>query len=336
MKTTIFGLILFAILSCNQKEEPTFSLEGKTNSIGNGTVLYLKNNLSEIIIDSALVTNNQSTFKTKISKFPLRVLLYDKKFTQRRDFWLENNKINFDASKSDFRNGKVTSSQSESLSQKLYENTDTLSFEERNKLEKKFVQENPNSIVSAFILSVFSRDWGLHFTKDNFNKFPQEIKSSEYGQRISKYIVLNKDIKIGSRYADFVMKNNNGNPKKLSNLLGENVTLLEFWASWCSPCRKENPNLIKTYEKYKPEGFEIFAVSLDKDKEDWLAAMAEDKLEWPNFCDFQVWENEASLMYGIYAIPDNFLIDKNGKIVARNIRGEELNQKLAELIKIDE
>jgi len=330
MKSTIFGLILLGIISCNQQEEPTFSLQGKTNKIENGTVLYLKNNLSEKIIDSSVVTNNQFSFNTKLSKFPLRVLLYNKEFSQWRDIWLENKKMNFDASESDFRNATISGSQSENLSQKVYLNANKLSFEERNKLQKEFVKENPNSIVSAFILSVFSRDWGQNFTKESFDKFPQEVKSSEYGKRISKYISLNKNIQIGSKYADFEMKDQSGNSKKLSEIHGE-VTLLEFWASWCSPCRKENPNLVKTYEKYKPEGFEIFAVSLDKDKEKWTAAMEKDNLGWPNFCDFEGWENEASLMYGVYGIPDNFLIDKNGEIVARNIRGEKLNEKLTEL-----
>ena len=332
MKTTIFGLVLILLISCNQKEDQSFLLEGKTNEIENGTVIYLKDNLAEKIIDSTIVTNNEFTLNTKISDFPLRVLLFNKEFSQWRDIWLENNKMTFDASQSDFKSASITGSESQNLTKKLYENTDKLSWEEKNELEKKFVKENPNSIVSAFILSVFSRDWGADFTKENFNKFSAEIKSSEYGKRISNYIELNKGIEIGSKYADFEIRDKDGNNKRLSEFLGE-ITLLEFWASWCGPCRKENPNLVKTYEKYKPKGFEIFAVSLDKEEDKWLKAIENDNLEWPNFCDLKVWENEASLTYGVYAIPENFLIDKNGEIIARNIRGAELNEKLAELFK---
>ncbi|MBO6201507.1 MAG: TlpA family protein disulfide reductase, partial [Chryseobacterium sp.] len=119
---------------------------------------------------------------------------------------------------------------------------------------------------------------------------------------------------------------------KLSKLLGK-VTLLEFWASWCAPCRKENPNLVKTYQKFKPKGFEIVSISLDNEKKKWSDAIKKDGLEWANFCDFEVWDNKASLIYGVYEIPDNFLIDQNGKVVARNIHGEELTKKLAELTK---
>jgi len=320
------------MFSLNKKEESAFSLTGKTNNFENGKVLYLKDNLSEKIIDSAIVTNNEFLFKTKISKFPSRVLLYNKEFSQWRDIWIENNKMIFDASQSDFKNAKVSGSASENLVQKLYENAGGLSFEERNKLEKDFVKDNPNSVVSAFILSVFSRDWGREFTKESYERFSGDIKKSEYGNRISNYITLNRDVEIGDQYSNVVMNDKNGNPKELSKLLGE-VTLLEFWASWCGPCRKENPDLVKIYEKYKTKGFQIVAISLDKDKEKWQSAIEKDGLSWSNFCDFEVWESKAALMYGVYAVPENFLIDKNGKIVARNIRGEKLNEKLAELIK---
>lgn len=332
MKKIIFVLIIMMMFSLNKKEESAFSLTGKTNNFENGKVLYLKDNLSEKIIDSAIVTNNEFLFKTKISKFPSRVLLYNKEFSQWRDIWIENNKMIFDASQSDFKNAKVSGSASENLVQKLYENAGGLSFEERNKLEKDFVKDNPNSVVSAFILSVFSRDWGREFTKESYERFSGDIKKSEYGNRISNYITLNRDVEIGDQYSNVVMNDKNGNPKELSKLLGE-VTLLEFWASWCGPCRKENPDLVKIYEKYKTKGFQIVAISLDKDKEKWQSAIEKDGLSWSNFCDFEVWESKAALMYGVYAVPENFLIDKNGKIVARNIRGEKLNEKLAELIK---
>lgn len=332
MKIILFGLILLSMISYGQKKESIFSLKGKTNNFEDGTVLYLKNNLDGKIIDSTAVTNNQFKFNTKISKFPARVLLYNKAFTQWRDLWLENNKMYFDASVSNFKKAIVTGSHSENLSQKLYNNTEKLSYEERNTLEKKFVTENPKSIVSAYILSVFSRDWGKSFTKENFEKFSSHVKKSEYGIKISNYITLNGNIKVGDDYSDFEMKDNEGNSKKLSKLLGK-VTLLEFWASWCAPCRKENPNLVKTYQKFKPKGFEIVSISLDNEKKKWSDAIKKDGLEWANFCDFEVWDNKASLIYGVYEIPNNFLIDQNGKVVARNIHGEELNKTLAELTK---
>lgn len=314
------------------KNETTFSLQGSTNNVANGTVIYMKNNLSDKIIDSTSVINNHFAFFTPLEDFPLRVLLSTKDFTQWRDVWIENNKMFFDATESNFKDARITGSKSEDLIQKLYKNTSTISFEERNELEKIFVTKNPNSIVSAFILSVFARDWGLEFTKDNFDKFPQKIKKSEYGRRISNFIASRKDIKIGSNFADFQIKDKNGIAVKLSDLHSE-ITLLEFWASWCAPCRKENPNLVKIYEEYKSKGFEIVSISLDKEEKKWISAIQKDGLLWPNFCDFMAWESESSLIYGVYEIPNNFLINKKGEIIAKNIHGEELNKKLLELMK---
>ena len=127
------------------------------------------------------------------------------------------------------------------------------------------------------------------------------------------------------------MENTIGEMKKLSDF-NDKIILLEFWASNCGPCRQENPNLVKTYESYQPKGFEIFAVSQDTKKTNWLKAIEEDGLPWLQVSDLKGRDNSASLIYGINAIPDNFLIDKNGIIIGRNLRGEKLNEKLASLL----
>jgi len=128
------------------------------------------------------------------------------------------------------------------------------------------------------------------------------------------------------------MEDENGKLKKLSDIKGKTV-LLEFWASWCGPCRRENPNLVKTYENFSSKGFEIFAVSLDVDKDSWQKAIAKDGLNWKHVNDLKGQSNEASLIYGVSGIPDNFLISANGEIIGRNLRGESLNQKLKEILK---
>ncbi len=130
---------------------------------------------------------------------------------------------------------------------------------------------------------------------------------------------------------DFEMEDPNGEIRKLSDFEGK-LVLLEFWSSNCIPCRKENPNLVKTYEKFNPKGFEIFAVSQDIKKESWLKAIEKDSLPWIQVSDLKGHENSASLIYGVHAIPDNFLIDRNGIIIERDIRGERLNAKLKELL----
>src|SRR5690606_206465 len=213
----------------------------------------------------------------------------------------------------------------------LDRDTDSLPRQERLIKEFDFVKEYPNSIVSAHILSVYSTTWGKAKTMELFDLLSKENKESEYGQKIKRYIELNKDPKIGDQFVDFEMESQDGTLKKLSDVKGK-VVLLEFWASWCGPCREENPHLVSTYERYQPKGFEIFAVSLDDSQESWINAIEKDRLNWTHVSDLKGSGNEASLIYGVNGIPANFLIAESGEIVGRNLRGEELNQKLAEIL----
>ncbi|MGC1205955.1 MAG: TlpA disulfide reductase family protein [Flavobacteriaceae bacterium] len=327
----IFGMVILFIVSCSEKPKQEFSLIGTTNAIENGTFLYFDNISEERIIDSVKVENNSFHFQTKLSKTPLQVVLRTKDFSHYRFLWLENNRMEFDGTETDFRYANVTGSISENLSQSLSRETDTLPRDERIKKEMEFVKNNPKSIVSANILSVYSSTWGKEKTKELFDKFSIENKSSEYGKSISKYIKLNKDPKIGDKYVDFEMKNTIGETEKLSDF-NDKIVLLEFWSSNCWPCRQENPNLVKTFQKYNEKGFEIFAVSQDTKKSSWLKAIEKDKLPWNQVSDLKGRDNSASLIYGINAIPDNFLIDRNGIIIARNLRGEKLNEKLTEIM----
>jgi peroxiredoxin len=331
MKNIAFVLIILLSISCKENPKAKFSLIGDTNGIENGTILYLTSSLANELIDSALVENNHFKFLTRLSHEPLRTILNTKDYSHYRYLWLENNPMTFDATKMDFRHAIVKGSESENLSQTLNIQIDTLHGYERQKLELEFVKNNPVSLVSAQILSVYSTSWGKAKATELFDKFSMENKNSVYGKKIANYIKLNKDPKIGEQFVDFEMSDPNGKTKKLSDFKGKTI-LLEFWSSSCGPCRQENPNLVKTYKKFKPIGFEVFAVSLDQEKNSWLQAIEKDSLIWEHVSDLKGNDNEASLIYGINGIPDNFLIDRNGVIIGRNLRGEELTSKLAEII----
>lgn len=139
-------------------------------------------------------------------------------------------------------------------------------------------------------------------------------------------------LKIGTTLPEITLPSPDGNDVSLANFKGKYV-LLDFWASWCAPCRKENPNLIKIYRKYHAKGFEIFQISLDKYKDEWIAAIKKDNLPWTHASDLKYWESPITKLYAIKAIPANFLLDKEGKIIAKNLKSEDLEKKLAEIIK---
>lgn len=331
MKKSIYSLIILLSISCNENPKAEFSLIGNTKGIENGTILYLASASANALIDSAVVENNHFKFQTKLSYAPLLTTLSTKKFSHYRNLWLENKPMTFDATKMDFRHAIVKGSDSENLYQTFNKQVDTLHGSERQKLELEFVKINPSSIVSAYILSVYTTSWGKVKSKELFDKFSAENKNSEYGKKVANYIRLNKEPQIGEQYVDFEMADPNGKLKKLSDFKG-NTILLEFWASWCGPCRQENPNLVKTYKNFNQKGFEIFAVSLDQEKNSWLQAVEKDSLIWEHVSDLKGDDNEASLIYGVNGIPDNFLIDQNGFIIGRNLRGDKLNEKLAEIL----
>lgn len=331
MKQTLFGLIILLSISCKENPKAEFSFIGNTNGIENGTILYLASPLANALIDSAVVENNYFKFRTKLSQTPLLTTLSTKNFSHYRNLWLENKPMTFDATKMDFRHAIVKGSDAENLYQTLNKQVDTLHGSERQKLELEFVKINPGSIVSAYILSVYTTSWGKRKSEELFDKFSTENKNSEYGKKVANFIRLNKELQIGEQYVDFEMADPNGKSKKLSDFKGKTI-LLEFWASTCGPCRQQNPNLVTTYKKFKAKGFEVFAVSLDQEKSSWLQAIEKDGLIWEHVSDLKGWDNEASLIYGVTGIPDNFLIDQNGVIVGRDLRGDKLNEKLTEIM----
>lgn len=334
MKKTLSFLLLILSFSCFSQNKTEFSLHGKTKDIPDGTVLLLQNMLTNKFIDSVVVKNNTFLFQTKISSFPIQVVLFDRSSSAKM-IWLENNKMTFNSIATSFKEAVISGSKTDSLVTKLRKGYRTLkSYEEIVKSEMKFVQNNPNNIASAYTLSVMATVFGKEKSTELFSNMSKENQESEYGKKIASLILDLNDLKpaeIGEKYRDFSMKNQNDEEKKLSDFNGK-IVLLEFWASWCMPCRQENPNLVNTYNKFKANGFEIFAVSLDDNKENWLKAIQKDGLNWEQVSDLKGRNNKAALLYRVNAIPQNVLIDKNGVIIERNLRGESLDKKLAEIM----
>lgn len=196
-----------------------------------------------------------------------------------------------------------------------------------------FFKKHPDSYVSLYLLSDGSGSVidPLEF-EPVFNTLSPRIRSSVIGKELSSRLKTAKKVDVGRPQIDFVQNDTEGKPVFLASYKGKYI-LLEFWASWCGPCRAENPNLVKAYHKFKDKNFEIIAVSLDHNKDLWLKAIAADGLPWIHVSDLNGVKNAVATMYDAKAVPQNFLIGPDGIILAKGLRGEELEKKLTELIK---
>lgn len=195
----------------------------------------------------------------------------------------------------------------------------------------KFIKSHPNSLLSLDALGTY----GGYFPEATqvgplFSALSSKVKNSKAGKEYNKLLNSWELTALGATAPQFSQNDKDGNAVSLASFKGKYV-LVDFWASWCGPCRRENPNVVKAFNRFKGQNFTILGVSLDSKRENWLKAVADDHLDWTQVSDLQYWKNAVAAQYGVRAIPQNFLLNPNGKIIAKNLSGDALSAKLAEL-----
>ncbi len=350
MLSTFFALIFVISAGCNQngankkstnsipRVDGGYLIEGTATNFPIGTKVNLqrvRGRKTETLDTASVRANGTFAMAGKATEKDLVRLMVGNIPVQ---IILDNYDINVSIDMQDSRNPVVSGNEELDGMQALTEKT-----KNGQTIDKAFVSDyidNTKSPILAYLAMLYiPYADGKDLYKKGLAKMQAEIPSAFLTTNLKRYMdqeeskqKADKVAGVGAEAADIVLPTPDGKTMKLSDLRGK-VVLLDFWASWCGPCRKENPAVVKAYNKYKSKGFEVFSVSLDKSKDRWVKAIEKDGMIWPgHVSDLKYWSSAPAKAYGVRSIPATFLIGKDGKIVAKNLRGPRLEAKLAEIL----
>lgn len=361
MKKLLLGLIFFPLFAAAQKTPSGFVINGKLDGFSDGLEIRLVQNGESVEMASTKLQGGKFTLKGSVTDPVLCFVMIGGE--KPVELYVENKTISFKGDKKEPGVYKVEGSSSHKdftdfisvfvpTAQQLSSQASIINYTPvgatrdslmniYNGLQQKvqaeidkLVGKKPTSVIVPFVLNVtyqFNDDVVL--LEKRFESLDEKVKSMEAGKQLKDFIAQNKIGAIGTEAMDFTQPDTTGKPVALSSFRGKYV-LLDFWASWCRPCRQENPTVVNNYNKFKDKNFTVLSVSLDQPgkKDAWLNAIHEDNLTWTHVSDLQFWSNAAAVLYNVHGIPANYLIDPKGMIVAKGLRGPALEAKLCELL----
>ena len=362
MKKSIYFLIALALgmTACNNKTDGFKVNVSLANS--NDKTVYLQKYVDNVpvIIDSAIITNETAILTASNDDPQILYALKVKGMRGSMPFFADNKDVSFVGDMNNLQAVEIMASESQAeldnynkqlnqfdlqirdlyaVMQQAFSDNDSIKMDSLNKVgtalmeqqdgfRDEYIKAHPNSFVTHYILDGVKQDYPVDQLKDLMAGFTTE---SIYRDRLNDYVAKQERLEVGQPFIDFTLQTKDGENVTLSEKIGQNkLTLVDFWASWCGPCRHENPVVKAAYEQFHELGFDVLGVSVDQDEEAWLKAVEDDQLPWTQVRDS---ENNASELYMIYYIPSNFLFDQNGTMVAKGLRGEDLAAKLAEILK---
>ncbi|MFI3321755.1 MAG: TlpA disulfide reductase family protein [Rikenellaceae bacterium] len=329
-KTLCLAIFALTLFSCGGAKGG-YTLTGDVKSAEGTIYLSVLEGKMPKLIDSAVVADGKFSFKGNLPMAGYAQLQVKGDRSPFLMFFIENSDISINGDKSDPRNISVVGSATNDHYTKGY-----MPISNDVEAIKKFVRDNNTSVAAAYVLFrnlIYQLE--VEELEELKGALSPELHQTSYIKIFDERIAAMKGSAVGQKFTEIALPDTAGNILTLSSVVAQGkYVLLDFWASWCPPCRAENPHVVEAFKQYADKGFTVYGVSLDKpdDKALWIKAIEDDGLHWNNVSDLKFWECGPAAQYGVSSIPSNFLISPEGVIVGRNLRGDALTAKLEELL----